>query len=391
MKYNFDEIINRENTGALKIDAMQIRWGRKDLIPLWVADMDLPTAPFVTEAIRKRAAHPIFGYPQKLSSWRTAIQAWQKLRYNWEINTKWIGFVPGVVPGIAFAIQCLTEVGDKILIMPPVYQPFHFVVQNNHRELVYAPILQEGEQFEIDWKVFEKRLKGCKLFVLCNPHNPGGRVWKKEELERIAILCLREKVRVVSDEIHADLTFSPYKHCPFATVNEEMAQQTITLMSPSKAFNMAGLCSSYCVIPNPDLYRQYMGYLNGNDFAEGHFLAFLSVEAAYSHGTEWLFQLQEYLLGNIDYICKFLATNCPNIQPIRPQACFLIWLDCRKMKFISQQQLIDFFVDKAHLALNDGQIFGKEEGEGYMRLNIGSPRPILEQAMKQLKEAYDAI
>ena len=391
MKYNFDEIINRENTGALKIDAMQIRWGRKDLIPLWVADMDLPTAPFVTEAIRKRAAHPIFGYPQKLSSWRTAIQAWQKLRYNWEINTKWIGFVPGDVPGIAFAIQCLTEVGDKILIMPPVYQPFHFVVQNNHRELVYAPILQEGEQFEIDWKVFEKRLKGCKLFVLCNPHNPGGRVWKKEELERIAILCLREKVRVVSDEIHADLTFSPYKHCPFATVNEEMAQQTITLMSPSKAFNMAGLCSSYCVIPNPDLYRQYMGYLNGNDFAEGHFLAFLSVEAAYSHGTEWLFQLQEYLLGNIDYICKFLATNCPNIQPIRPQASFLIWLDCRKMKFISQQQLIDFFVDKAHLALNDGQIFGKEEGEGYMRLNIGSPRPILEQAMKQLKEAYDAI
>jgi len=170
-----------------------------------------------------------------------------------------------------------------------------------------------------------------------------------------------------------------------------MAQQTITLMSPSKAFNMAGLCSSYCVIPNPDLYSQYMGYLNGNDFAEGHFLAFLSVEAAYSHGTEWLFQLQEYLQGNIDYVCQFLTTNCPNIHPIRPQASFLIWLDCRKMKFTSQKELNDFFVDKAHLALNDGQIFGKEEGEGHMRLNIGSPRPILEQAMKQLKEAYDAI
>jgi len=391
MKYNFDEIISRENTGALKVDAMQIRWGRKDLIPLWVADMDLPTAPFVTEAIRQRAMHPIFGYPQKLSSWKTSIQAWQKLRYSWEIKTKWIGFVPGVVPGIAFAIQCLTEVGDKVLIMPPVYQPFHFVVQNNRRELVYAPILEEGEQFEIDWKVFEERLKGCKLFVLCNPHNPGGRVWKKEELEHIATLCLRENVRVVSDEIHADLTLPPHIHHPFATINEEMAQQTITLMSPSKAFNMAGLCSSYCVIPNPDLYSQYMGYLNGNDFAEGHFLAFLSVEAAYSHGTEWLFQLQEYLQGNIDYVCQFLTTNCPNIHPIRPQASFLIWLDCRKMKFTSQKELNDFFVDKAHLALNDGQIFGKEEGEGHMRLNIGSPRPILEQAMKQLKEAYDAI
>ncbi len=240
----------------------------------------------------------------------------------------------------------------------------------------------------MDLDHFREAVKGCKLFILCNPHNPGGRVWTKEELEAVADICFENGTMVVSDEIHADLTLKGYTHIPFAKISEKARVNSITFMSPSKAFNMPGLASSYCIIENDDIRKKFRNYLNGSEFSEGHIFAFISVAAAYEHGTEWLNQLLDYIQGNIDYVDNYLKRNMPLIKAIRPQASYLIFLDCRELGF-NQEELVDFFVDKAHLALNDGAMFGKE-GTGFMRINIGCPRVILQKALSQLEAAYNA-
>jgi cystathionine beta-lyase len=243
--------------------------------------------------------------------------------------------------------------------------------------------------YRMDMDAFREQVKGCKVFILCNPHNPGGIVWTEEELCQVAEICHEEGVLVFSDEIHADLTLPPYKHRPFALVSEKARMNSVTFMSPSKAFNMPGLTSSLALIFNPSLLEKFRKYIEACEFDLGHVFAFLAVEAAYSHGTEWLDQCLAYIQGNIDYVDAFLKAHAPKIKAIRPQASYLVWLDCREMG-LSQEALNDFFVDKAHLALNDGLAFG-EEGRGFMRLNVASPRSVLEQAMKQLAEAYEVL
>ena len=389
MKYNFDQVIDRGGTSAIKVEGLQENWGRTDLIPLWVADMDFATAPFVTEAIKKRCEHPVLGYTSKPESYYQAIINWNKVRYGLEVEKEMIHFVPGIVPGLGMALNTFTEKGDKVLIQPPVYGPFHWLNTRGDRTLVTNPLKLVDGMYRMDMEAFREQVKGCKVFILCNPHNPGGVVWTEEELKEVAEICYEEGVLVFSDEIHADLTLPPHKHRPFAMVSEKARMNCVTFMSPSKAFNMPGLTASHALIFNPKLRRKFHAYLESCELDLGHVFAFLAIEAAYTHGTEWLDQCLTYIQGNIDYVDEFLKSHTPKIKAIRPQASFLVWLDCREMG-LTQDALNDFFVDKAHLALNNGVAFG-EEGEGFMRLNVASPRSVLEKAMKQLADAYAAL
>lgn len=387
MKYNFDEIIDRRGTESVKWDAVSERWGRNDLLPMWVADMDFRTPSFVMNALRKRLEHEVLGYTFACEEWYTSIINWLQSRHGWKVKREELTFMPGIVRGLAFAIQCFTEKGDKVMVMPPVYHPFFLVTEKNKREVVYSPLVLRDGQYYIDFDRFRKDIQGCKILILSNPHNPGGRVWTREELEQIAEICYESKTLVISDEIHADLTLPPYQHITFALVSEKARQNSLVFMSPSKAFNMPGLASSYCIIENKEICRCFQEYMEASELSEGHLFAYLSVAAAYSNGTEWLDQVLAYIQSNIDFTDAFLSEYIPNIKMIRPQASYLVFLDCRTLG-LNQKELVDLFVDGAHLALNDGTMFGKE-GEGFMRLNVACPRSVLEKALKQLKEACD--
>lgn len=389
MKYNFDKIIDRHHTDAIKIERIHEVLKRDDVIPMWIADMDFATPDFILDVIKQRFEHPILGYTERNEDWYQAIIEWQKNRFGWNVEHEWVNFVPGIVPGIAFSIQCFTKPGDKILIQTPVYSPYINVPKNNRRIVVESPlIINDKNQLEIDFDDFEKKAKECKLFLLCHPHNPGGKVWTVEELQKMAEICRRTGTIVVSDEIHADLTLKPFKHHPFASVSEDAAQNSVTFASPSKAFNMAGLTSSYSIIPNDYLRKSFHEYMENNELNMGHLLSFISVTAAYTHGTDWLDECLAYIQTNID-ILKESLKEMPKLDMIAPEASYLVFLDCRKLN-MDENQMDDFFVNKAHIVLNDGFRFG-EPGRGFMRMNVAVPRPILLKAIQQLKDAYDSL
>lgn len=387
MKYNFDEEIDRRGTESVKYDAVQKRWGRNDLLPMWVADMDFRTPPFVIEALRSRLEHEVLGYTFACEDWYTSIINWLRERHDWTIDRDMLTFMPGIVRGLAFAIHCFTQPGDKVMVMPPVYHPFFLVTEHNHREVVYSPLVLRDGQYFIDFDRFREDVKGCKLLILSNPHNPGGRVWTQEELALIADICYESHTLVISDEIHADLTLPPYKHPAFALVSEKARQNSLVFMSPSKAFNMPGIASSYCIIENEEIRHKFQTYMEASEFSEGHIFAYLSVAAAYSNGTEWLDQVLAYIQKNIDLTDQYLKANVPAIRMICPQASYLIFLDCRELG-LSQEELVNFFVDDAHLALNDGTMFG-QGGESFMRLNVACPECVLKRALEQLRTAYN--
>lgn len=387
MKYNFDEIIERSGTDAIKLEALQPRWGRTDLLAMWVADMDFRTPPFIVDFLKKRLENEIFGYTSKPSSWYKSIIEWQHKKHQWNIKSEMISFTPGVVPALAMAVQAFTKPGDKIMIQNPVYYPFSIVIKNNNRTIVNSPLTLKNNQYSINFENFEENIKGCKLFLLCHPHNPGGRVWKLSELERIANICQQNNVIVVSDEIHADLTLQGYKHIPFPTSCQAARNNSIVLSSPSKAFNIAGFASSYAIIENPEIRRKFQTYTEANMLCDGNVFAFQTVVAAYSKGEEWLQQLLQYIQKNIDFLTDFIQKNIPEINVIVPQASYLVFLDFRQLSS-SQKEIVKLCVDGAKLALNDGAMYGKE-GEGFMRINIACPKSIVEQALMQLKQAVD--
>lgn len=390
MSYNFDEVIDRSGTDSLKWEALEPRWGRTDLLPLWIADMEFKTPPFVKKAIEKRIENEIFGYTSIPESWYEAIINWQKKRNNWNITKESILFSPGVVPGLALAIQAFTEKGDKVMIQQPVYPPFILAVQNNQRTLVNSPLRLVNGNYQIDFEQFEKNVEGCKLFILCNPHNPGGRVWTSEEMERIADICYRNNVFVISDEIHSDLTLSPYKHQVFATINEKARENCLVFNSPSKPFNMAGFSSAYAIIENETMREKFQKntYIKCM-LGDGNLFSFNTLVSVYTaQGEQWLDELLKYVQDNINWVADFVQKNLPKVKIIRPQASYLIFLDCRQMQ-LTQKELVNFFVDKANLALNDGEMFGKEGG-GFMRINVACPRSILQKAFNQLLRAFES-
>lgn len=389
MKYDFDEIVPREHTDCFKFDNVKEIFGTEDVIPMWIADMDFKTPPFIVETIRKRLEHEVLGYTFTNSSWKPAIQNWVSRRYGWDVSSGEIGFVGGIVPAISFALQCFTAPGDKVLIQPPVYHPYHNVTKELGRTLVTNPLKLVNGQLEVDFTDFEEKVKGCKLFLLCNPHNPCGRVWSKAELQRMCDICVQNNVLIVSDEIHCDMTFKGFTHTPFATVSEDAKNNSITFMAASKTFNIAGLKSSYHIIQNDGLRRQYNDFLRKNELDSAHLFATAPVATAYNEGDEWLSQMLEYVEANIDYMENFLKANMPKLNMIRPQASFLVFLDARALG-LPHDELVRFFIREAKVGMNDGATFG-EGGSGFMRMNLGCPRSVLKKALGQIKSAYDKI
>ena len=389
MKYNFDEIVPRKHTDCLKYDNVMEIFGTEEILPMWIADMDFKTPDFIVNAIRKRLDHELLGYSYCCRRWKPAIQSWVSRRYGWDIKDEEIGFVGGIVPAISFALQCFTKPGDRVLIQPPVYHPYHHVTHDLERTLVFNPLKLVNGQFEIDFVEFEEKVKDCKIFLLCNPHNPGGRVWRKEELARMCEICAKYNVLVISDEIHCDMALKGYKHVPFATCCDKAKDICITFMAASKTFNIAGLKSSYHVIPNEEIRKQYHEFLRKSELDTAHVFATGPVATAYNEGEEWLEQMLEYVEANIDFMEQYLKENMPKMGMIRPQASYLVFLDARGLG-LPHDELVEFFIREAKVGMNDGAMFGKE-GSGYMRMNLGCPRSVLEIALNQIKTAYDKL
>jgi cystathionine beta-lyase len=371
----------------VKLERLKPYFGRDDLIPLWVADMDFKSPPAITEALKQRVERGLFGYTIAPEAWSDSIIHWLDRRYLWQVTKEQINFVPGVVKGFAFAIDVFTDKGDKIIIQPPVYHPFRLVTQSLEREVMNNPLILDDGQYKMDFEGLRSILQenSCKMLIFCNPHNPGGRVWSAEELRELAEICYDNDIMVVSDEIHSDLALPGYNHTPFATVSEKAEEISLTLMAPSKTFNIAGIVSSFAVIPNKKIRDKYLRYLEPRELTQGTLFAYTATTAAYEDCEEWLSDMIDYVQGNVDYVNNYLKKHIPQIKAILPEASFLIWLDCRALN-LSQAALVKFFVEKAHLALNDGAMFGPG-GEGFMRLNVGTSRKVLEQALNNLKKA----
>ena len=390
MKYNFDEVIDRRDTNAVKLERCKALFGTEDVLPLWVADMDFRTPDFIIDAIQKRLEHPILGYTMPSKSFYSASISWIKEHHDWNIQRDWFGFLPGIVPGLSFAVQSLTKPGDEIIVQPPVYYPFFHVIEKNHRVLVQNQLKEENGKFVMDFDDLEKKFTSkTKLFILCNPHNPGGRVWTIDELRRFTAICEKHQVTIVSDEIHADMVLpGKTKHTPLATVSAWSEQNTVTFMAPTKVFNMPGLISSAYIIPNAELRHRFVEFLEASEMNSGNMFAYTAAVAAYENGDEWRKQMLDYVQGNIDFVADFLKKNVPQIKPMIPEASFLVWLDCKDLG-METDELHKFFSLKAGLGLNKGTIFGPG-GEYHLRLNVACSRSILEKAMKQLKEAVNS-
>ncbi len=387
-QYNFDEIVDRRGTDSVKVDELKELFGRDDLLSLWVADMDFRTPDFIVNALKKRCEHEVFGYTFASDTYYESIMTWLDYKYNWRIQREWLSYIPGIVKGIGFTLDCFTNPGDKVIIQPPVYHPFRLVPEQMGRQVVNNPLKLVNGRYEMDFDHLESIIdEGCKVFILCSPHNPGGIVWSKETLIRLAEICDRHNILVISDEIHSEMAYPQAKHHPFPTVSEKAASCAITFMAPSKTFNIAGIVSSYSIIPNDILREKFYAFLNARGLSEGTIFAYTATMAAYTYGAEWLQQMRHYVIANGNYVDEFLQRNIPKIKAYPPQASFLLWLDCRELG-LSQEALVDLFVNKAGLALNDGSMFGPG-GEGYMRMNIGCPRSVLDKAMNALKKAVD--
>ena len=387
-QYNFDEVIERRGTNCVKYDGLKERYGKEDLLPLWVADMDFRTPDFIVDAIKKRLEHEIFGYTFGSDSYYNSIIEWVDYKQKWKIKREWLSYIPGIVKGIGFVIQCFTKPGDKVIIQPPVYHPFRIVPESMKREVVNNPLKLVNGAYEMDFEQLESVIdEHCKVLILCNPHNPGGIVWKKDTLVKLADICAKHNLLVISDEIHAEMAYPQFTHHPFATVSEAAANCSITFMAPSKTFNIAGIVTSYSIVPNDKIRKEFYEFLEAGELGDGTIFAYTATEAAYTYGAEWLQHMRMYVMENVRFVDEFFKTKLPKIKVYPPQASFLVWLDCRDLK-LSQEQLVSLFQDKAGLLLNDGSMFGPG-GEGHMRLNVGCPRSVLETALNALKKAVD--
>lgn len=390
MKYDFDEIIERRGTGALKTDSLKERFGRDDLMAAWVADMDFATPPFIIDALRKRLEHPIFGYTPEPSAYKEAIVDWEKDIHGWNLQAEWVTYIPGIVKGIGMVINVFSKPDDDIYITPPVYHPFRITAEENGRNVVNVPLFMDDKgNYHFDFEKLESISDRGGIFLLSNPHNPGGRVWTKEELKRLAEICKRKNLLVVSDEIHADMALWDYHHVPFITVSEEAKENSITFCAPSKTFNIPGIVSSFAVIPNEKIREKFFSWLKANEFNDAPEFSYIATIAAYNNGKEWRRQMLDYVEKNIETVEEFCQNEMPQIKALRPQASFLLWLDCRGLG-LTQQELVDLFVNKARVALNDGSMFGKE-GEGFMRLNVAMPRKRLIELLERIKSAVDSL
>ncbi len=393
MQYNFNEIIERRGTDCFKWDALESMYGRGDVTPMWVADMDFRSPDFVMEAIRQRCEHPVLGYTMPSEGYWQTVTAWLEKHYSIHTTKENLHFIPGIVAGIAYALLCLTQPGDKVLVTTPVYPPFLNLPKDSDRTLVTSPLKIANGRFEIDFEDFERKAKGCKLFIMSNPHNPAGTVWGTEVLKKIADICEQHNVLVISDEIHADLTLPGHQHVSYSNVSKK----GITFMAPSKTFNIAGLGSSVCYISDEALRKHFFGWLDALGVAGGNIFAFTAAEAAFAHGEEWLRQMLEYLNENVKTLEQFLNERMPKVKAVLPEASYLAWLDFSDYG-LTHEQLKDKLLNEAKVALNDGTTFGvrdhkgatTEIGDAYrccFRLNLGCPKSMLFDALERIAQA----
>ncbi|NBC82978.1 MAG: putative C-S lyase [Bacteroidetes bacterium] len=385
-KESFNQIINRENTNCYKYDWREKIFNKKDVMPMWVADMDFPTPDFILQGIQERMKHPILGYSFYGDSLLESVRNWMLKRHDWEIEKEWIKLTPGVVPAINLAVLTFTQPGDKIIVQPPVYFPFFSAVKDHKRELVENELLLKNGRYVMDFDHLENNIdEKVKMLILCSPHNPTGNVWHKEELEQLVDICVRNNILIFSDEIHSDIIFKGNKHIPTATISDKAADITLTAMAPSKTFNMAGMASSVLIGSDKKRMNQFMREMQKFHIGMGNVLGHAGMEAAYTHGKQWLDEMMEYLHENLDFLKSFIQKNIPLIDVIEPEATYLIWLDCRKLG-LEDKPLKDFFVQKAGLGLSDGPLFGKG-GSGFQRINIACSKNYLEQALNNLYQA----
>jgi cystathionine beta-lyase len=381
-KYDFDEVIDRKGTCSEKWDGLKKHFGTDDVLPMWVADMDFKSPPEVIKLIVERSKHGIFGYPVRTESYYEAIINWVRERYDWEIKGDWIVDVPSVMPGIAAAILAFTSQGDSVMIQPPVYPPFFEVIKSLDRQ-VLPNRLQLGEKWHMDFSELERQLPSAKAFLLCNPHNPVGRVWTAEDLLSLSRACLKAGVPILSGDIHCDFVYPGHKYTPLASLDEESLMNTVTFMSASKTFNIAGFKNAYAIVPNAEMREKLSKILKGLHFGSGDLFGILGLEVAYRYGKDWLDELILYLEENRDIAVS--ALQKAGVDVISPEGTYLLWLDLRKLG-LSQDELMKFLIEKAKLGLNDGLNFGPD-GAGFVRMNIGCPRKILREGINRLVRA----
>lgn len=386
MKYDFDSIIDRRGTNSVKYDLTGTLFGKDDVLPMWVADMDFPVAGFILDAIRERLKHPVLGYTFRSDRFAESVTGWLERRHSWKVDIDTIGFSPGIVPALNMCVMEFTDPGDRVVVQPPVYFPFFSAVSNHGRKLVYNELVKREGIYEMDLDHLEKLFReGAKLFFLCSPHNPVGRAWSLEELQQLASLCIKYNVLVISDEIHSDLLLFGNRHIPLASLGKEIADQTLTCIAPSKTFNLAGLYTSVMVATNPDLKKRYDRILDAVHVGGDNILGQVALQAAYREGDEWLDQLIAYLELNYRSFCSVLNEAVPDLVISPLEATYLAWLDFSFMQ-MNDKALRQFIINRAGLGLNDGPMFGPG-GSQHMRLNIATPRKILLEGAGQLAAA----
>lgn len=381
MAYDFDSLYDRAASDSLK-------WGdcAEGLLPLWVADMDFACAPEIVEALLARAAHPIYGYPSRTKGYYEAIISWMKRRNGWDIAREWICYAPGVVPALNFAVQACSAPGDKIVIQPPVYGPFSAAILNNGRRLVENPLIFEKGRYRMDYEGLERAIDSrTKAIVICSPHNPVGRVWERPELERLADICARRGLVIISDEIHSDLVLGDIRHSCLASLSEKAASITMTLAAPNKTFNIAGLTMGYAVIANEKLRAAFVAAVDNAGTNVSNIFGNVALEAAYNRGEAWLEELLAYLRGNQRFLLEYIAAKLPELEAYPAEGSYLTWIDCRRLG-LSDAALKDFFLNRAGVWLDEGTKFGRG-GSGFMRLNFACPRSVLEKALSRIEKA----
>jgi len=386
--YDFDKPVDRLGTDAYKYELRKKYFNKPDVIPLWVADMDFAAPPAVVEAVMKRAEHPVYGYTVRTERFNEAIINWLRSRHHWKIESSWIEFSPGVVPGLALSVLGYTLPGDGVIIQPPVYPPFFSVIKDNGRKIELNPLMFKEGKFVINFKELERLASRPenKMLILSSPHNPVGRVWTKDELTLIGDICLKNNVLIISDEIHSDLALYGNKHIPLASINDRFADNTVTFMAPSKTFNIAGFSTSYMVCSNSEVRKKYTKMMNSLHLYTGNLFGGIVLESAYDHGAAWLDALKKYLEDTTDMVHDFVRNRLPMVNFTKPEATYLLWLDFGKTGW-EQEKLVSFLINEANVGMNDGLIFG-DEGKGFMRMNIGSPRSVIAQALENIEGAF---
>ena len=389
---NFDEIVNRKNTGCLKYDFAVKRGKPEDVLPLWIADMDFRTSSYIIDAIKERVDDGIFGYTEPLDSYYEALAGWMERHHDFHVDKESVVVTPGVVYALSQAILAFTEAGDSVILQSPVYYPFYGIIKDNHRRVVENPLIQrEDGKYEIDFEDFERKIEenDVKLFLFCNPHNPGGRVYREDEIKKLGEICLKNNVIVISDEIHEDFVFDGYRHIPFTKVDERFKGFTVIATSPTKTFNLAGLQVSNIIIEDKRLRHKFKAAMWASGYSQLNIPGIVAGEAAYRDGDEWYEAVRQYIYENIQFTKEYIKMYIPRLKVIEPEGTYLIWIDCRGLG-LEPKELDDLMVYKAKLWLDDGAIFGKV-GEGFERINAACPRAILEEALDRIRDAVSEI